>query len=192
MVFIPVFITLIAAAVTVLSVYYTVRTLRQQIKLYNSIQLVILKTRHIQYLIAGSAFFAAAILCFALLLGGDSVFEFCAGAYSLSAPLVTLILIMLILMLLALGALNGVMFFSRSAIVDRGIQTPNRFVSWHRLYYYLVDEEKNKLLFSVNKKGPYTLMETFGAFSFNINDIEKIKFILNKNKNKFLKHYDVR
>ena len=162
-----------------LSAYFVVKTAKQQIKLYYSIQLVILKTRRFQFLAAAAVFLAGFTVSLVYLIIGDGspVYEFCRSAYSLSAPLITLILVMLALALVALTLLNVVMFFGKCAIVDRGIQTPDRFIGWHRLYYYLVDEENNRVLFSLSKKGPYTLLQTLGAFSFAPNDIEKIKFI---------------
>ena len=193
MIFIPILITIVSAAVIAFSGVFGYRIIRQQHKLYNSIQLVVLKTNRVQYLVAAGLSAALAILCFILLLTkAESVYSFCLGKYNLSAAFVNLILIMLTVMLIVLSGLTVIMFFARCAIVDRGIQTPNRFVGWHKLYYYLIDSEENRFIFSTNKKGPYTLMDTVGAFSFSEGDIEKIKFILNKNKNKFLKHYEVR
>lgn len=171
MLFTTVFVTIISILATAAAVYYIVRTVRQQLKLYYSIQLVVLKTARLHFLFAAGVFGAASVLCFVLL-----------------EP----VLLSLPVMLLSLCVLNCVFFFAKSAIVDRGIQTTDRFIGWHRLYYYLVDEDKEKVLFSLTKKGPYTLLDTVGAFSFDRADLDKIKFILNKNKNKFVKHYDVR
>jgi len=194
MLFIPIFTSIICAGLTAAAVYYIVRTVKQQIKLHYSIQLVILKTRRLHFLIAAACFLAGAVLCLVYLIsgGGNAVYEFCQTYYSMSGLAVTLTLSALLVALTALAGLNGVMFFGRCAVVDRGIQTTDRFIGWHKLYYYLVDEEKNNVLFSLSKKGPYTLLQTIGAYSFAAADAEKIKFILNKNKNKFLKHYDVR
>ncbi len=193
MIIIPIIISIAAAAAIGVSVCFAYRILKQQHKLYNSIQLVILKTNRVQYWVAAGILGALAVACFTMLLAkADAVYDFCTQGYGLSVGAVNLIMIMLTLMLLVLSGLTVVFSFAKSAIVDRGIQTPNRFVSWHKLYYYHIDEERARLIFSVSKKGPYTLLGTIGAFSFAAGDIEKIKFILNKNKNKFLKHYDVR
>jgi len=128
MLFIPIFTSIICAGVTAAAVYYIVRTVKQQIKLHYSIQLVILKTRRLHFLIAAACFLAGAVLCLVYLISGagSSVYDFCLAAYSMSALTATLTLTALLIALAALAALNGVMFFGRCAVVDRGIQTTDR------------------------------------------------------------------
>lgn len=184
---------LICAAAAVTFVVYCLRTVRQQIKLYHSIQLVILRRNRTHFLIMACLAFALFVFC---LVGAASRIDFFYDrpyeTYGIGAVMMRISYVMLSLFSAAATAVFVVLFVSKCAIVDRGIQLPGRLIDWHRLYYYYVDEIKYNVIISLNKKGPYTLMGLHGPYKFDRIDLEKLKFILNKNRNKFLTHYDVR
>ena len=184
---------LLAAAFVVAMARYCLIALSAQIKLYNSIQLIVLKHVKIHYLIMAA--FSAAISVFCIVIASLSSFRsrvFLVAGLNMTPFMSVMTFVSLALVWLAVTAPLFIMYFSRSAVVDRGIYVSGRFIDWHRLYYYNVDEEKHSFILSVNKKGPYALKGVFGPYRFDRIDEEKIKFILNKNRNKFLTHYDIR
>lgn len=167
--------------------------LRAQIKLYNSIQLVVLRNVRIHYLIGAICSAAVSIFCVVVASISDIPARLVlAETFDMSRPALSVTFVCLALVWFSVAVPLFVMYFSRSAVVDRGIYVSGRFIDWHRLYYYHVDEEKHSFILSVNKKGPYALKGVFGPCRFDRIDEEKVKFILNKNRNRFLTHYDIR
>jgi len=183
----------LAAAFLAVIARYCLRAVRAQTKLYNSIQLVVLKNAKVQYLAAAALSAALLVLCIVLAaLPGSGARAYLIRLYGMSEPAVTATFVCLCLIWFSVATPLLIMYFSRAAIVDRGIYIAGRFIDWHRLYYYYVDEDKHSFILSTNKKGPYALKGVFGPCRFDRIDEEKVKFILNKNRNKFLTHYDIR
>jgi len=185
--------SVLAAAFLAVTARYCFKAVRAQTKLYNSIQLVVLKNARLRYLAAAALSAALFILCILFAaLPGTGARAYLIRLYAMSDAAVTAVFVCLSLVWFSVAAPLFIMCFSRSAIVDRGIYVAGRFVDWHRLYYYYVDEDKHSFILSTNKKGPYALKGVFGPCRFDRIDEEKVKFILNKNRNKFLTHYDIR
>ncbi|MDR1092835.1 MAG: hypothetical protein LBL66_01640, partial [Clostridiales bacterium] len=185
--------SLLAAAFIAVMARYCFIGLRAQVKLYNSIQLVVLKNVKFHYLILAVFSILLSVLCVVIAAVPDfPTRQFLTDAYGMSRAMTSMAFVSLALVWFSVAAPLFLMYFSRAAVVDRGIYVSGRFIDWHRLYYYYVDEDKHNFILSVNKKGPYALKGVFGPYRFDRIDEEKIKFILTKNRNRFLTHYDIR
>ncbi|MCX4314483.1 MAG: hypothetical protein OSJ83_11625, partial [Clostridia bacterium] len=58
-------------------------------------------------------------------------------------------------------------------------------LDWHHVRDYIIDEERGMLMLSADKNTFSTLRNLTTPFRVAKTDIQKLKFILNKNKNKF-------
>lgn len=174
-----------AAAAAVLAIY-SVRLIRRQIRLFRSIRLVELKSPKVRWwvllgLTALAAFYAITQL-FDPAAPEATLLE---GRFSLPEWQYNLTLSSVVVLLAALAFFLLVLAFSRSAVVDRGVYCGCRFYDWYHVHDYLIDEEKGVVVLSANKYTFQTLMSTTPPLKVAKNDIQKLKFILSKNKNKF-------
>ena len=161
-----------------------VRLIRRQIKLNNSITLVELKSGKLHYLI----FFVLVsvfIIVSALSLVGVHFLESEVTAYGMEPWQAAVMLMFLLLLLLSVDFLLAVLFFAKSAVVDRGIYTELYYLDWYHVHDYIIDESTGIVIISTQKETFSTLKGTTLPLRIAKNDIPKIKFILNKNKNKF-------
>lgn len=165
------------------------KLVRMQLQLKYSITLVQLKSPKL------FLFVADAILAVLMIFSLSEVFapgEQILSIFSLNETLIRL----------ALGAAFAICFvalgitltltFCKSAVVDRGVFIGAQFLDWYHLYDYYIDEATAKLILSNNPDGPLTLKGTTMPLRYNKNDSEKLKFILNKNRNKFVPRYELR
>lgn len=160
--------------------------IRRQIRLHRSIRLVELKVAKAHYwvflcLLALAAFYVCTQLFDSaapevVLLRGRLGLKAWEYNVTLSAVLVLILAVMCLLFVLAL---------SKSVVVDRGVYCGCRFLDWYHVHDYLIDEKKGVVVLSGNKYTFRTLMSTTPPLKVAKNDIPKLKFILNKNKNKF-------
>ena len=167
-----------SVAATAAIVYQVVKLVMRQIKLYHSITLVELRTNKIAYWIfAGVIGFlmfylimqmadgeSPGVVAFATLFGADMLHADIAFAFAL----------------LVIG-----LALSRNAIVDKGVYTNFAVLDWHQVRDYMIDEDKGIVVLSSDKDTFSTLRRLTSPFKVKKQDVEKIKFILNKNKNKF-------
>ena len=182
----PVFVGAICLLVGAVLVTATVRQIGRQIKLYNSITLVELKNFKWHYLV-----FICVIAFF--------IFYDVTQMADPFAPEIVLLRESLnmkrwqcnIVLGFVLGLLFCVEFFlvvlvrSKSAVVDRGVYSGMRYLDWYHVHDYMIDEERGQVILSSHKYTFFTLRGTTPPLKVAKNDIPKLKFILNKNKNKF-------
>lgn len=176
----------VSVAATAAIVYQVVKLVMRQIKLYHSITLVELRTNKIAYWIfAGVIGFlmfylimqmadgeSPGVVAFAALFGVDMLHADIAFAFAL-------------LVMTASEALVIGLALSRNAIVDKGVYTNFAVLDWHQVRDYMIDEDKGIVVLSSDKDTFSTLRRLTSPFKVKKQDVEKIKFILNKNKNKF-------
>ena len=98
---------------------------------------------------------------------------------------VNLTLAFMLYLLLAVEFLLIVLARSKSAVVDKGIYSGMRYLDWYHVHDYIIDEERGHVILSSDKYTFFTLRGTTPPLKVAKNDIPKLKFILNKNKNKF-------
>ena len=68
----------------------------------------------------------------------------------------------------------------RFAVVDAGVLIPYRFIPWHELYDYYLDE--NVIIFSGDRHGRRTLSSTTIKMRFNTQDAHKLRLVLQQNR----------
>ncbi len=175
-----------ATAVTGALVWQVVRLIMRQVKLYHSINLVELKTRKFLYWL-----FAAVVgfLIFYIIMQmadpdapGVGAFNSLFGATRTQANMVFMFAL---IVMIASETFIVALALSRSAVVDKGVYTNFGMLDWHQVRDYLIDEEKCILVLSTDRNTFSTLNGLTRPFKVAHGDIQKIKFILNKNKNKF-------
>lgn len=163
-----------------------VRQIKRQLKLYNSITLVELKNFkwHYYVFICVTAFF---------------IFYVITQMADPAAPEIALMYETLGMKRwqtnITLGFVTGLLFCvefilvvlarSRSAVVDRGVYSGMRYLDWYNVHDYIIDEDRGQVILSSDKYTFFTLRGTTPPLHVAKNDIPKLKFILNKNKNKF-------
>ncbi|HEY8419627.1 MAG TPA: hypothetical protein VIL03_04260 [Clostridia bacterium] len=99
---------------------------------------------------------------------------------------VRIILALLMVINLTCLAVTAVLTYAKSAVVNDGIYTAIYFLDWNHLYDFYFEKKGNKVIVSNNRNGALTLSGTSSPLRFNPADREKLKFLLNKNKNKFV------
>ena len=182
----PVFVGAVCLVVSAVLVLAAVRQIKRQIKLYNSISLVELKSFKWHYY---------AFICLVALF----IFYAVTQMADPEAPEIALmekrlnmkrwhtnvVLGMLVGLMVCLEFLLVVLSRSRSAVVDRGVYSGMRYLDWYHVHDYIIDEARGNVILSSSKYTFFTLSGTTPPMRVAKNDIPKLKFILNKNKNKF-------
>ncbi len=182
----PTLVAIVCIAVGAVLATATVRQIRRQIKLYNSITLVELKNFKWHYLVfAGiTAFFIFYdITQMADPQGPEAVLM--SEAMGMKRWQTNVMLGALLGLLLCVEFFLIVLMKSRSAVVDRGIYSGMRYLDWYHVHDYIIDEERGHVILSSDRYTFFTLRGTTPPLKVAKNDIPKLKFILNKNKNKF-------
>lgn len=182
----PILVGAVSLTVSAFLVVSAVRILKRQIKLYNSIRLVELRGNKVRYW----AFIL--LLCFFIfyLIGQmidpaaperrlmERLLYMETAHYILTLTFVIVMLVGALLLMLALA-------LSKSAVVDKGVYTESTYFDWYHIHDYIIDEDRGIVILSGNKDTFRTLDGTTPPLKVAVNDIPKLKFILNKNKNKF-------
>lgn len=184
---VTIIITAIAScAVTAALTEKLVKLIKRQIKLYRSISLVRLKTNKIMYWI--SAVIIGFLIFYAIMQMADAdapivrEFESLFGVDRLRANLT--LMFPLIVMIAAEGFIV-MLGLSKNAVVDKGVYTSFDMLDWHRMHDYIIDEERGIVVLTSDKNTFSTLRGVTSPFKVSKTDIQKLKFILDKNKNKF-------
>lgn len=176
----------VSLSVSAVLIFSAVKMLKRQIKLYNSIRLVELKSSKVRYW----AFILIVAFCIFYLTtqifdpeAPEKVllterFAMQAWQYNLTLSLCLILLVSAELFFLMLA-------FSRSAVVDKGVYTEFRYFDWYHIHDYVIDEDRGVVILSGNKNTFRTIDTTTPPMRVAQNDVPKLKFILNKNKNKF-------
>jgi hypothetical protein len=182
----PTLVAIVCIAVGAVLATATVRQIRRQIKLYNSITLVELKNFKWHYLVFAGiiAFFIFyAVTQMADPQGPEAVLM--SEAMGMKRWQTNVMLGALLGLLLCVEFFLIVLMKSRSAVVDRGIYSGMRYLDWYHVHDYIIDEERGHVILSSDRYTFFTLRGTTPPLKVAKNDIPKLKFILNKNKNKF-------
>jgi len=176
----------ICVACSAYIVYSIVAQIKCQIRLHGSITLVELKSRKVHYYVF------AAILVVVIVYSAFQIFDprspdttafatyFGFEKWHTNIALSAILLCSVCL----LGWLVSVIV-GKCAVVDKGIYTGFRYIEWHYLYDYIIDMHNSAVVLSTNKSTFLTLFGTTPPLKVAKNDIQKLIFILNKNKNKF-------
>lgn len=175
-----------SCAVAAALIEKTVKLILRQIKLYHSISLVELKTRKIAYWIFAALLGVLIFYAVMQMADGESpvVREF--NAYFGVSRLQTNIALMFVLIVMsAAEAFIVTLGISKNAVVDRGVYTNFDILVWHQVRDYIIDEGRGVLVLSSDKNTFGTLRRITPPFRVAQADVQKLKFILNKNKNKF-------
>ncbi|HEY8443745.1 MAG TPA: DUF5673 domain-containing protein [Clostridia bacterium] len=106
--------------------------------------------------------------------------------WNLNTAEVRIVLALLMVINLTVLAVSAVLTYAKSAVVNDGIYTAIYFLDWNHLYDFYFEKKGNKVIVSNNRNGALTLSGTSSPLKFNPADREKLKFLLNKNKNKFV------
>lgn len=182
----PVFVGAVCLAVSVVLVLATVRQIKRQVKLYNSITLVELKNFKWHYYVFICVI--ALFIFYAVTQMADPEapeIALMAEKLNMDRWQTNIVLGALVGLLLCIEFLLVVLARSRSAVVDRGIYSGMRYLDWYHVHDYIIDEERGQVILSSDKFTFFTLHGTTPPLRVAKNDIPKLKFILNKNKNKF-------
>lgn len=177
---------LVSIAMTAFCVVLICKLIKRQIKLFNSIVLVQLKSAKLHYLIFIAV--VSMFIIFLLLSVSDaSSYEFSTleRMYSFNSSYASILLMFVLLLLVSIDVLLVMLFLSKSAVVDRGIYTALNYLDWYHVHDYIIDEGRGVVVLSAQKETFATLKGTTAPLKVMKNDIPKLKFILNKNKNKF-------
>ncbi len=177
---------IVCVGITAVLVYQSVRIIMRQIKLYHSINLVELKTNKYVYWI-----FAAiiGILLFYLIMQmADSESPSVTSFYELfgvGRAKTNIALMFALILLIAAEFFVVTLGLSKNAVVDKGVYSNFGMLDWHHVRDYVIDEEHCTLILSSDRRTFSTLNGLTPPFKVRKGDIQKLKFILNKNKNKF-------
>lgn len=176
----------VCSAVSAVLIYRTTRMIMSQVKLKRSITLVELNTAKIAYWVFAGV---VALLMFLVIAKMSSSYAFGVGQLERilgSNRLGTNIALMFVLILLiSAEALIVTLGLSRNAVVDKGVYTNFGIMDWHRVRDYVIDEARGILVLTSDRRTFSTLNGLTPPFRVKKSDIQKLKFILNKNKNKF-------
>ncbi|MCI8458713.1 MAG: hypothetical protein HFE46_03480 [Clostridia bacterium] len=182
----PVLVGAVCLAVSAVLVIAAVRQIMRQVKLYNSITLVELKNFkwHYYVFICVIAFF----IFYAITQMADPEAPEIALMHEklhMARWQTNMVLGALVGCMVCVEFLLVVLARSRSAVVDRGVYSGMRYFDWYHVHDYIIDEEHGQVILSSDKYTFFTLLGTTPPLKVAKNDIPKLKFILNKNKNKF-------
>ncbi len=176
----------VCTAVTVITVYQTVRLILRQIKLYHSINLVELKTSKIMYVVfIGVIGFLLICTILQMAEGESKTVQAFSAWFGVGRTLTNIALMFALIATFAVELFLTVLAVARNAVVDKGVYTNFGMLDWHQVRDYIIDEDRGVLILSSDKETFSTLKNLTTPFRVARGDIEKIKFILNKNKNKF-------
>lgn len=178
----------VTAIVLAGTVFFLVRTIRHQHRLKYSITIISLKTNKFFYWVLDIMLFFVLVVCVSLLIDpkGNFLTKELYGIWNMNTLYVRSVLFLLSVIVLCGLSITVMMTFAKSAVVNDGIYTAVYFLDWHHLYDFHFEKKGNKVVVSNNRNGALTLSGTSTPLRFSKNEREKLKFILNKNKNKFV------
>lgn len=183
---VPIIVGIVSLVVGVVCVVLAINLLKKQVKLYNSISLVSLKHTKVHYWIFMLilAFFIFYIVMQMIDPNGSEVIKM-LSAMNIKRWLTNTCLAFLLGLLVCVGFLLGTLASAKCAVVDRGVYAGIKYLDWYHVHDYIIDEDRGLVILSCNKFTFGTLVGTTPPLKVAKNDIPKLKFILNKNKNKF-------
>ena len=159
--------------------------LRLRLRLRSTITLVEFRSGKAAYIIAlGALGFMIIFAVSQMFDGGGPENANLYGQFGMTRPFAVTIMGGITALCLSLVFLCGVGLMGLPAITDRGITTGGRFYWWHNLYDYHVDD-KSRVTISTQRLTFLTLKGAMPPVKCAEEDVPKLKFIFNKNKNKF-------
>lgn len=168
---------ILVAVITVMFLGYKIfLILKMQKKYKKAVKLIELKSMSLGYLIIAIVLFPCLII----------------SAVSIAKLNMLVEMICVVVSFVTIIASFTVISFSKCAIVDTGVCTSTKFISWANMYDYYINRKNRTIIFSSNVKGGLTLVGTSMQLRYNKEDEEKIILILEKNKNRFLDNAVVR
>lgn len=175
-----------SVAITAVLIQKLVTLIMRQIKLYHSITLVELKTHKLIYWIFASVI---GFLIFYIIMQmvdpeAPSVEDF-YNLFGATRSQTNIALMFVLIVMIAAEAFVIMLGISKNAVVDKGIYTNFDMLDWHQVRDYIIDEKRSALILSSDKQTFSTLRNITTPFKVAKTDIQKLQFILNKNKNKF-------
>lgn len=178
----------VAAIVLAGTVFFLVKTIRHQHRLKYSITIISLKTNKFFYWLIDIIIAFAALTLVSLLIDPQSsiLTKELYGVWNMNTLYVRSTLLLLLVIVSCGLATTVMMTVAKSAVVNDGIYTAVYFLDWHHLYDFHFEKKGNKVVISNNRNGALTLSGTSTPLKFSKKEREKLKFILYKNKNKFV------
>ncbi|NLC17429.1 MAG: hypothetical protein GX756_06090 [Clostridiales bacterium] len=162
--------------------------IRHQRRLKYSITIIPLKTNKFFYLLLD--IFLVLIMVLLGFIFAKPQDSFLAqelyNIWDMSTAEARLVLGILMVINLCCLAISAALTYAKSAVVNDGIYTAIYFLDWNHLYDFYFEKKGNKVIVSNNRNGALTLSGTSAPLKFAPADREKLKFLLNKNKNKFV------
>ena len=178
----------VAGIVLAGTVFFLVRTIRHQHRLKYSITIISLKTNKFFYWVLDIMMIFVLLTCISLLIEPQSSYltKELYEVWNMNILYVRSILLLLSVITSCVLAITVMMTVAKSAVVNDGIYTAVYFLDWHHLYDFHFEKRGNKVVISNNRNGALTLSGTSTPLKFSKNEREKLKFLLYKNKNKFV------
>ena len=105
--------------------------------------------------------------------------------FGVGRTLTNIALMFALIVLIASEAFIITLGVSKNAVVDKGVYTNFDMLDWHQVRDYIIDEEQGILVLSSDKNTFSTLRRLTTPFKVAKSDVQKLKFILNKNKTRF-------
>lgn len=173
-------------AAAAVAIEKAVRLILRQIKLYHSINLVELKTRKVVYWLAAATL--GFLIFYVIMQMADEnapVLTAFNELFGVGRTLTNIALMFVLIVMIAVEVLIVTLGLCRNAVVDKGVYTGFDMLDWHQVRDYIIDEERGILVLSSDKATFSTLKHLTTPFRVKKTDVAKLKFILNKNKNKF-------
>jgi len=165
--------SIVAACLFVaVATFHFFRVILHQNKLKKTLVLVKLKRSKIAYLILIPLFLTVAILfvvfaCWVENAGFKAFYSATAVAFFTGTAIMMLSI------------------FTKAALTSSGIFLFTKFIPWHKLYYYFIDENRCTVVVSSNDSEWMSFAGASLPLKFKQDDLDKVKIILSDNKSPF-------
>ncbi|MBQ4049603.1 MAG: hypothetical protein IJD07_03010 [Clostridia bacterium] len=171
---------------TVSLAFAIIARLHEQKQLYKSIQLLQLKSFKLHYIVFMVITFALVLYLIGQTLDRASPeYRFFAKNLGFSRGEFIIVSIFVEVFLLVASTYFSVLAFAKSAVVDKGLYLGSGFVEWNEIYDYVVNEKSSRVIFTLSRESFSTMRGTTPPYKVLPEDMSKLVFILNKNKNRF-------
>ncbi len=171
--------SIIAAVIfVVVATFHFLKTINHQQKLKKTLVLVKLKRSKLPYYILTPLFLGcgAMFIAFACIVenaGFKAFYVATAVAFLTSSAMLMLSI------------------FTKAALTSSGIFLFSRFIPWHNLYYYFIDEKRNTVVVSSNDNEWMSFAGASLPLKFRSDELEKVKIILENNKSPFTQKREI-
>ena len=163
--------------------YIALRRLRLRLRQRSIITLVELRQSKLTTYISLTVLTLLIVFVFSQIFDGPDINSLYYH-YSLNRAFSIVLLSAMTLLGISIALVAGTGIINAGVIMDKGLTNAGRFYDWYNLHDYLIDK-KSRLTVSTEKLTFLTLKGTLPPAKVKEEDIPKLEFILNKNKNKF-------